>query len=140
MHSPHDNAPPQFSPAELEAYLDEGLPPDQMAWIERAIRTSPDLAEQLIAIHRRRDNGLHSLGEIWRRHRVSCPSREQLGAYLLQALSTDWADYIQFHIQEIGCRLCEANLADLQSQTLDMDHAASRRRRYFQSTAGYLKS
>ena len=40
--------------------------------------SATDLAKQLIAIHRRRDAGLHSLGEIWRRHRLSCPSRQEL--------------------------------------------------------------
>ena len=51
---------------------------DRMAAIEEALRGSDDLQKRLTAINGRRDAGVHSLGEIWRRHRLSCPSREQL--------------------------------------------------------------
>ena len=55
-----------FTTAELEAYLDEALPVEQMTAIERALRGSPDLVKQLSQINGRRDAGVHSLGEIWR--------------------------------------------------------------------------
>ena len=72
-----------FTNTELEAFLDEALPVERMAAIEDALRKSESLQQQLAAINGRRDAGVHSLGEIWRRHRLSCPSREQLGSYLL---------------------------------------------------------
>jgi len=71
----------------LEAYLDEALPADQMARVERALRNDEELLAKLKAIYSRRDSGVHTLGEIWRRHRLSCPSRQRLGNYLLGALS-----------------------------------------------------
>ena len=58
--------------ADLEAYLDEALPPEEMARIEQALRDRPELRERLAAINARRDTGVHSLGAIWRRHRLSC--------------------------------------------------------------------
>lgn len=130
----------EFTIAELEAYLDESLPPDAMAAIEVALRERPELASQLAAMNERRDHGLHTLGAIWRRHRVSCPSREQLGSYLLGVLGPDLTNYVAFHINDVGCRLCAANLADLQERRIDSmsSGAASRTRRYFQSSAGYL--
>ena len=72
----------QLTDAELEAYLDEALTPDEMAAIEMELRSSSKLLKQLAQIHSRRDAGVHSLGEIWRRHRVSCPTREQMGSFL----------------------------------------------------------
>ena len=57
----------RFTESELEAYLDEALNPDEMALIESALRKQPELVQLLSAINARRDAGLHSLGEIWRR-------------------------------------------------------------------------
>jgi len=126
--------------SDLEAYLDEALPPDEMARIERALRKDRDLAARLAAILARRDSGVHTLGEIWRRHRLSCPSREQLGNYLLGATDKETADYVAFHVAVVGCRPCQASLADLQRQQAEaQEMAESRRRKYFQSSAGYLR-
>ena len=128
------------SQSDLEAYLDEGLPTEAMAKIETALRNDPALAQQLVAINARRDAGMHSLGEIWRRHRLSCPPREQLGSFLLGVLSPDVAGYIQFHLQVSGCRTCAANLDDLKNRQLDAPAAIdSRRKKYFQSSAGHLR-
>jgi len=129
-----------FHPSELEAYLDEALPSEEMARIEKALRKDRVLARQLATIHARRGAGVHSLGEIWRQHRLSCPSREQLGGFLLGALPEEHADYIAFHVDVVGCRYCQASLADLRSQqTGEEATAPTRRRKYFQSSAGYLK-
>src|SRR3954471_17556999 len=104
--------PTDFSNSELEAFLDEALPIERMAAIEDALRGSEELQQRLAAINGRRDAGVHSLGEIWRRHRLSCPSREQLGSYLLGVLPRDVADYIKFHIETIQCRYCGASVSD----------------------------
>jgi hypothetical protein len=126
--------------ADLEAYLDEGLPMENMAQIERALRDDPNLSRELAAINARRDAGVHSLGEIWRRHRLSCPSREQLGSFLLSVLGEDVAGYIHFHLQVSGCRTCLANLDDLKNRQIDEPTAVdNRRKKYFQSSAGQLR-
>jgi hypothetical protein len=126
--------------SDLEAYLDEALPPEEMAQIELALRKRPELARQLALINSRRDAGVHSLGEIWRRHRITCPARDQLGSYLLDALPEALADYIRFHLEVVGCRYCRANLADLRHQQAELPEIVqSRRRKFFQSSAGYLR-
>ncbi len=48
-----------------------------------------------------REAGVHGLGEIWRRHRLTCPSRQQLGSYLLGAMDDAKREYIQFHIESV---------------------------------------
>ena len=129
-----------FSESDLEAYLDEALPAEEMSRLEKALRDDPKLVRRLAAIHSRRNAGVHSLGEIWRRGRLSCPSREQLGSFLLRALPDDAADYTAFHLDAVGCRWCQANLADLENQQPEAGEVAqTRRRRYFQSSAGYLR-
>lgn len=130
----------RITTADLESYLDEVLSSEEMSRIEAALRAQPELLVQLSTINGRRDAGVHSVGEIWRRHRLSCPTREQLGSYLLGALDTDHADYIAFHLEKVGCRLCVANLDDLRRQQEETDEAVQvRRTRYFQSTAGHLR-
>jgi len=132
--------PRPFTQSELEAYLDEALPPDDMARVEAELRKRPELAKKLTAINGRRDAGVHSLGEIWRRYHVSCPSREQLGSFLLGAVGDEQADYVTFHVEQVGCRVCRANLADLRAQQEESTEVAVvRRRKYFQSSAGYLR-
>jgi hypothetical protein len=130
----------QFTEHELEAFLDEALSPEEMARLEMALRSQPKLARALAEVRSRRDAGVHSLGEIWRRNRVSCPSRENLGTYLLGAMDRDHSDYVLFHLETVGCRVCQANLQDLQRQQQESgDNTARRRSKYFQSSAGYLR-
>lgn len=132
--------PESFTTSELEAFLDEALPIEQMARIEAALRSEPELARQLAAVHGRRDAGLHSLGEIWRRRRLSCPTREQLGSLLLGVLEADETDYVRFHVDIIGCRACAANLDDLRAQQVVQPmESDTRRKRYFQTSAGHLR-
>jgi hypothetical protein len=132
--------PTPIRQSDLDAYLDEALPPEEMARIEQAVRGNTELLERLAAINARRDTGVHSLGAIWRRHRLSCLTREQLGSYLLGALSSGMVDYVEFHLRTVGCRYCQANLVDLQKHQAEMPEVVeTRRRKYFQSSAGYLR-
>lgn len=132
----------KFSSYQIDAFLDEALPSDQMADVEKAMRDDEDLKEQIVTMMGKRDAGVHSLGAIWRRHRLSCPSREQLGSYLLGVLESAQADYIKFHVEVVGCRYCTASLEDLSQQASAADVSAqeSRRTKYFQSSAGYLSN
>jgi hypothetical protein len=132
--------PKTFRQSDLEAYLDEALPAEEMAAIERALRGDHSLARRMTTIHSRRNAGVHSLGEIWRRHRLSCPTREQLGGLLLETLPEETADYIHFHLKTVGCRYCQANLNDLKLQLAEDEKIVqTRRRRYFESSAGFLQ-
>lgn len=134
--------PADVSDSELLAWFDESLPLDRLAVIEGALRADPALRARAQVLANGRDAGQHSVGEVWRRERLSCPSRQQLGSYLLGALDSGWHDYITFHLQVVGCRYCRANLDDLQSSAAVatspvVDH---RRQKFFQSSAGYIRS
>jgi hypothetical protein len=131
-----------FTDAELSAYLDEDLPEERMALIEQALRDDATLAQRLTHLVGSRDAGVHSVGAMWRRTRLSCPSREQLGSYLLDVLDSSHTEYVQFHLETVGCRVCNASLDDLKKQHSAEEQAAkeTRRKRYFQSSAGYLSS
>ncbi len=130
----------QFTTAQLEAFLEESLPDEQMTAVEAALRDDPELVERLSELVGRRDAGVHTVGAIWRRHRLSCPTREQLGSFLLEVLPEEHAQYVRFHLETIVCRYCNASRDDLRQQhaATDLDDSRTRRQKYFQTSAGYL--
>jgi hypothetical protein len=131
---------PTLTDLELRAFLEESLPESRMAAIEADIRHDPALAERAALLIAERDSGVHSVGEIWRRHRLSCPSRERLVAFHQQEVDSAEATYIQFHLGEIGCIYCQANLADISTTAEDQrKQATPRRQRLFEKSAPRLR-
>lgn len=105
-----------FSDAELEAYLDESLDPQRATELEGYLKEHPELIQKLAYINGRRDAGVHTLGEIWRRHQIGVPTRDTLRSYLDGRLPPGERDYIRFRIETLKCRFTLAHLADLQRQ------------------------
>ncbi len=124
----------------LRDYLNDALPDAELAAVERALRESAELRAELETVRGDVDRGDHSVGAVWRRERLSCPNREQLGGFLLGAADPDLLDYVQFHLTTVGCPYCTANLDDLKRlQEEASAPAQQRRRRIFKSSAGLLK-
>jgi hypothetical protein len=124
---------------DLDAYLDDALSETDIARVEQALRDSETLRRTLRALIQERDRGEHSIGAIWRREKLSCPTREQLGSYLLQVLDAGLQNYIDFHLHTIACPYCLANLADLQALQREPEaQVEKRRQRFFESSAGHL--
>jgi len=131
---------PQFSDAELESYLDEALDPRQAAEIELAARRDKKLLTRLALINRRRDAGVHTLGEIWRRNQIAVPTREQMADFLLGVLDTERADYIQFRLDVLKCPFTQALKTDLTRKTAKQTNPAEKRcEKIYESSAGFLK-
>src|SRR3954452_5312803 len=84
----------EITRATLRAYLDDALTDAETARVEHGLRDSEALRTELRLVMQERDRADHSVGAVWRRARLSCPSREQLGSHLLQALDPDLHDYI----------------------------------------------
>ena len=126
---------------ELLAYIDDTLSATETARIEKALREAEPLRQTLRQLIQERDRGEHSVGAIWRRNRLSCATREQLGSYLLAILADEHRLYIDFHITTIGCAYCLANLTDLKRQQQeDHDQVKRRRSRYYESSAGLVNA
>ena len=77
------------------------------------------------------------LTEIWETHRLSCPKRSTLGAFLLETLSPEWFDYVDFHLTTLGCHFCRASFKDLQEQQTS-DQPTRFQQRVLNSTIGFL--
>jgi hypothetical protein len=97
----------------LRDYLHDALPDQELVAVEKALRESAKLRAVYKEVVEQEDRGEHTVGAIWRRERVSCPSRDQLGSYVLGAGDPELLDYITFHLTTIGCPYCQANLDDL---------------------------
>ncbi len=126
----------------LRDYLADALAPEESARVEKALRDSAELRAQLEDVRQNRADGhLHTLGAIWHRSRLTCPSRQQLGSFLLDALDPELASYLTFHLEVVECPFCQANLDDLkvQSQTAASAHASkNRQHRILQSSQHLL--
>jgi hypothetical protein len=126
----------------LRDYLADALAPEESARVEKALRSSAELRGRLEEVRQNRSDGqLHTLGAIWHRARLTCPSRQQLGSFLLDALDPELASYLTFHLEVVECPFCQANLDDLkaQSQTTTAASASkSRQRRILQSSRHLL--
>ncbi|MCF7955259.1 MAG: sigma-70 family RNA polymerase sigma factor [Phycisphaerae bacterium] len=84
------------------------------------------------------DTGIESmLTQVWDSARPSCPKRSTIGAYLLETLEKPWAEYVDFHLNKLGCHFCRANLQDLQEQTKE-DKTTEVHNRIMESTIGFL--
>lgn len=129
-----------FTQAELEAYLDESLDAERSREVEQAVREDPVLLRRLAEINARRDSGVHSLGDIWRRHQLGVPTEETLGSFLLGILDEGLADYIKFRIEVLKCPFTIAKLRALEEQVAEQPQPerTTRKSRYINSTSHYF--
>jgi RNA polymerase sigma-70 factor (ECF subfamily) len=77
------------------------------------------------------------LTEVWETRRLSCPKRSILSEFLLESLSPEWFDYVDFHLTLMGCHFCRASFKDLQEQQAGDQHSQFRQR-IVTSTIGFL--
>ena len=130
----------EFTNAELEAYLDESLESGRAAEIEAQLRDDEELLRRLSEINGRREAGMHTLGEVWRRNQLGVPTVEQMGNFLLGVLPGGDTDYIQFRIDALKCPFTIALKSDLESRNLEsQEQSTARRSKIYNSSAGLLK-
>jgi hypothetical protein len=124
---------------ELIAFLGETLSETRMIEIERAIREDEGLRARLEGLLSQRDSGAEGIGEIWKRFRLTCPTRETLGSFLFNVLSPEETQFIELHLSITNCVYCLSNLEDLKRNQAGVANQSSpRRQRYFQSSVGRL--
>jgi hypothetical protein len=129
-----------FSDQDLRAFLDEALPVDEATRLETALRDDETLRRRLAALAAEADGGEHSLGAVWRRRRLTCADRSTLSGYVLGVLDEARRRYLDFHLNVVGCRYCQANLDELRDRA---DQPAppteGRRKQIFDSSVGRLR-
>ncbi|MEZ6060335.1 MAG: sigma-70 family RNA polymerase sigma factor [Planctomycetaceae bacterium] len=78
------------------------------------------------------------LTSVWESQRPTCPKRTTLGKSILGILPPEWADFVRFHVETLGCTFCNANLSELRLNDEAAD-SSSMRERLFASTVGFLR-
>ena len=127
-----------FTNEELLAYIDERLPAGRATQLERQLRLSTPLLPRVVQLMQAVEHGEVTLGAMWRRGRWSCPPRAVWAGYLTGRLGDGLSQYLRFHLETAGCRLCEASVRDLdRSGTMEGE---DRVQKIFQSSAGALQS
>lgn len=131
------------SDEDLIAYAQEALEASLSASIEQRLREEEPLRLRLQQLLHNHDQGTMTISEIWRHEQLSCPSRSDWGLYVMQAIESQYADYMQFHLKTVGCIYCQATydeLRQLAEQYDQQDSSAARRERLFESSAIFLNS
>lgn len=77
------------------------------------------------------------LTEVWEQWRFTCPKRSTIGRFMLGTLETPWMDFIEFHVNKLGCRFCRANVDDLKSATEAEQQVVQQK--IFESTVGFFR-
>lgn len=78
-----------------------------------------------------------TVAALWEQQRLSCPKRSTIGQYTLGSLEDDWADYVDFHLNRLGCHFCRANLNDLDDQR-EASEQNVLQQRILESSVGFL--
>ena len=82
-----------------------------------------------------------TVSTIWREDSISCPHRDILQAYLDGSLDAESRGYLEFHVKEIGCPYCRANLGDLEASAADDESLRKQEQedRLLRSTQAFLE-
>ena len=124
-YNPFDTARAQFDKVAQLLDLDNGLVRVVKHRCLRQIRG--DIARLCTSTDLSLSYSEDSLTDIWESHRLSCPKRSTLGAFLLETLPPEWFDYVDVHLATVGCHFCRASFKDLQEQQNDGEHRGTDR-------------
>ena len=128
----------EFSRELINAYLEDALSETETIRFEKVLLANEEAQKWLRIVREERDRGEHSFGSIWRRERLSCPSREELNGYLHEILEEDAQAYIEFHLTIVACPTCIANRDDLREKQSEKQEDTQRRRMFLDSSAAML--
>lgn len=86
----------------LLAYIRDELPAEQLREME-LLRTNAESRSFWGRLLEGTQGDQHAPGTVWRQSRLTCPSREEWGSYLLGVLDPHFAAYYRFHLDRVEC-------------------------------------
>lgn len=125
--------------AMLLKYVRDSLSKDESLTVETALRSSAEMRSRLQRLLDAHCVDELGPGSVWRESRLSCPSREEWGSFLLGILDLQSSDYCRFHLEVVECPYCRANVEDLkESNRTTLAESQIRQERVFRSSAGKI--
>lgn len=110
--------------------------------IRELAQERPEATELFLALSRLTQAGEATfdfdVGQVWRASRASCPARVWLARSLAGTLPAGPKSFVDFHLDEMRCEFCRANVEDLRARTSDELEALHERAR--ESTLRFLRS
>lgn len=129
-----------FDDQTLLDYLRETLSSEKSRDVEAALREQGELRARLAELIDRHFGDEIAPGTLWKNARLSCPSREQWGSFLLGVLEPVLADYYRFHLETVQCDFCRANVEDLRElHRVSTAQRLERQQRVFRSSVGAIR-
>jgi RNA polymerase sigma factor (sigma-70 family) len=80
-----------------------------------AANTAANISTDLTSL----ENTDSLLTSAWEVVRPTCPKRSTIGKYVLGTLEDPWQEFLDYHLNRLGCRLCQANYEDLKTANID---------------------
>ncbi len=77
------------------------------------------------------------ISAVWEDRRPTCPKRSTIGRFELKTLDSPWREYVDFHLNRLGCHFCQANLEDLRKQS--EAPPPDMQQKIMQSTIGFFR-
>lgn len=77
------------------------------------------------------------ISAVWEDRRPTCPKRSTIGRFELKTLDSPWREYVDFHLNRLGCHFCQANLEDLRKQS--EAPLPDMQQKIMQSTIGFFR-
>jgi RNA polymerase sigma factor (sigma-70 family) len=111
--------------AQIRKHLAAALTPDQGSALQQMRWEDVEAADSVLT-------------RVWEALRPTCPKRSTIGRFILGTLDSPWREYVDFHVHQLGCRFCQANMEDVRRES--QAQAEPLRQRTFQSTVGFLPS
>src|SRR5262249_54570978 len=115
-----------------------GMDEKQIALIKH--RMIKDLRERLMrdsAVQESSEPADSLLTHVWQQNGFTCRNRRTIGGSLLGTLEGTWKEYVDFHVNKLGCKFCRANVDDIQKATEAEQKKVQQR--IFDSTIGFFK-
>jgi len=105
-----------YSREYIHAHIDGALSQEETDAFDLEAQVNSELRGQIRAVQSEFDYHNHTVGSLWRRNQLTCPSDQDIADYLrggLAIINPEIADYVQFHLTSIRCIYCISTAAEL---------------------------
>lgn len=112
---PQNHENPAYSREYIHAYIDGALSPEETEAFALKAQRDSELRGQIRTVQSEFDYHNHTVGSLWRRNQLTCPSDQDIVDYQrgeLAIINPEIADYVQFHLKSIRCIYCISSAAE----------------------------